>query len=1271
MLKTTRRLLWAGYWLLVALAVLLAMLVLLLRLLLPRIDQYSDDVAQQIARLTGAEVQIEQLAGEWQGVFPLLRLQGLELSQSDQYRFTLKQASISLNLSESLLQLRPVFNQLHFESPQLSLQLSAEASSADSSSPTVPVFPLWVLDQPLELSGGHVEIHRGDAPVLEVRDISAGLVAVRRTWQMTLDAQLGREQEFRSARIVIEGQGAPQRGRVWLYGELDGLAPSLLQEVLPEGLALKSTNLRQQFWARIQGGELKQAQALSDLRALQLGEQWALTDSQLLFDLQRVPSGLQLQLHDSALVLNDKRLSLPVVAADFDRQWQLKTVQIPELALAPITDFLKPQPLSETLQGVVKDLDLRGALKNVRAQWPADNSALDAFELAADLEQVSFDAWDDVPQILGINGRLEADATGGKIHLDSSDFTLNFPTLFPDGWRYSEADGVVAWSLLDDAAVIHSELLHLKQPEIEANGRFSLHLPFDGGQTELTLMIGTRAADGRVAPRYVPPAEVGKDLHRWLSGAIRAGDVKRGAFLLNGGTRSRLDDYQMPVVQMFFDVEQAEFAYQPGWPAITGGNAFMLYKDGALSVDVTEGRLLESDIGRAWVGLRPDGSRLDIIGDLKGDAADVRTLLLESPLRELTGDELARWQMSGALTTDLALAIPLTAGKPDVDVVSTLTGGTMSSKLYRLEFSEIEGQLRYQTPLGLQAENLKTSFFGHRSQVNIISERLEAFDNAIRTQVQLDSRIDMAVLRDWLALPFLNIARGETWYRARLNLCQTSVAGCSGLDVRSSLQGVEVVGPRMLAKSADSQRYFQMTSDLAEEERLSLRYGDDVRARLLLKDQSLERGRIAFNRTPVTLPPDPGLRVIGTVPELEFERLMLLLERAGLWADGGQVVRSGTGAGRAEMLHSVALNIGTFRIGDTEVTGLDTLVKPERDGWALNIASEMLTGTARFPYNGDPYQIDIAGLNLTSSKVPDTAQIPPEVTLKPEALPRSDVNIQQLTLNGKPLGSWAFKLLPQPDGARIQEVKGKLQGLTMNGALDWSNGLIDESSLTLKVQGGNLADVLEAWGHGRALSNDTFSSNLQLEWPGAPWQFGIARTTGNVRFVVKKGQLVETGASSNFLRLFGILNLNALGRRLRLDFSDLFRKGVAFDRIGGDYQLARGIARTRKPFEMAGPSVDMKLNGQIDLVNETLNKRMEVTLPVTSNLPVVGVLLGATPQVAGAVFLIDKLIGDQLQKFTTIRYRISGSWDDPQITLPGEEKKTPAKGSSMDKMESK
>ncbi len=1264
MLKTTRRLWWTGYWLCAVLISLFAMLVLLLRLLLPQVTQYRADVEQLLSEQLTATVEIAQLEGEWQGAYPTLRLQGLSVKQAGTGHFSLQRAEVGINLAESLLQWRPVFTRLQFIHPDITLirstpdPASTEAPSKASTDTALAV-PLWLLDQPLEISEGVVSVEQADGGQLQLKGVSAGLVAMGSTWQMTVEGQLGSGDEFRSVKTIIEGLGAPQRGKAWLYAEFDGIAPSVLNQYLPESVHLKGTNLKQQLWARLQGGKLQQMQALTDLRSAQLGEQWLLEDSRLLLDLQALPNGYQVQLHGSHLNLNGHRLTLPVVAGNLVQRygsWWLDRAQAPHISLDTVTAFAITQPLSEEILTIVRELNLRGDLNNLTASWSSPKW-LD-FSLAADLDQLALDDWAGVPQIEGISGRLEATAKGGKIHLNSQQFTLGFPDLFPEAWRYGQADGVVGWTISEDAATLHSELLHLKQPEIEAHGRFSLRLPFDGGQTELTLMIGTREADGRVAGRYVPPAEVGKATHRWLVGAIKAGAVRQGGFLLNGGTHSQLEGYQLPSVQMFFDVNNAEFAFQPGWPAVKQGDAFMLYKDGALSVDITQGKILDSTLERAWVGLTPAVQRVDVIGELDGDAADIRTLLLDSPLHELVGDELKNWQLKGALKTELAVAIPLEGAEPVVNISSTLSKGQFGSRRYKLNFSDVAGILRYKTPWGLEADTLSAQFFGKPASIKINSGPVAEFGNSARTQIELDSRIDIATLRDWLTLPFLNIAQGETWYRARLNICKTAKPGCSGLDLRSSLQGVEVVGPEVLAKARDEQRYFRLQSDLNQaKEQITLRYGDAIRARLQLKNQTLERGRIAFNRTPVILPPDPGLRVIGSLPELKFERLMPMLERAGLLADTGSA--STAPVKGKSVLHSVALNIGRFSLADTVVENLDTLVRPMSRGWNLHVASETFTGSVLFPANGDPYEINIAGLNLnrdvTQAAAIDAAVLD-DSPVRADALPRSNVVIQQLKLNDKPMGAWSFALIPDAKGVTIRNIQGQLANVELQGEVRWDEGERDQSALTLKVKGGDLGDVLQQWGHDRALENKELTAYLQLEWSGAPWQFRVGRASGETRFIIKKGRLVETGASSNFLRLFGILNLNSLGRRLRLDFSDLFEKGVAFDRIGGDYRLLNGIARTHKPFEMTGPSVDMKLTGELDLERETLKKQMEVTLPVTANLPVVGVLLGAAPQIAGAVFLIDKLIGDKLEKFTTIRYRVDGPWADPQITLPGGKK---------------
>ena len=134
-----------------------------------------------------------------------------------------------------------------------------------------------------------------------------------------------------------------------------------------------------------------------------------------------------------------------------------------------------------------------------------------------------------------------------------------------------------------------------------------------------------------------------------------------------------------------------------------------------------------------------------------------------------------------------------------------------------------------------------------------------------------------------------------------------------------------------------------------------------------------------------------------------------------------------------------------------------------------------------------------------------------------------------------------------------------------------------------------------------------------------------------------------------FLRLLGIFNVDALAKRLTFDFSDLYEPGMPFDRFSGNLAIAKGQLNTVEPVRVVSPTAEISLQGTANLVDETLNERLTATLPISSTLPVAGLLL-ATPQIAGLLYITDKLIGDQLSKVTSIQYQIEGPFSDPKVT---------------------
>ncbi|RMF18019.1 MAG: hypothetical protein D6758_05000, partial [Gammaproteobacteria bacterium] len=96
--------------------------------------------------------------------------------------------------------------------------------------------------------------------------------------------------------------------------------------------------------------------------------------------------------------------------------------------------------------------------------------------------------------------------------------------------------------------------------------------------------------------------------------------------------------------------------------------------------------------------------------------------------------------------------------------------------------------------------------------------------------------------------------------------------------------------------------------------------------------------------------------------------------------------------------------------------------------------------------------------------------------------------------------------------------------------------------------------------------------------------------------------------------------------------------------------IQAGVLRFTQPLAIQTPNSAYNLSGSLDLVKDTLDMQMIVALPVSKNLPLAAILLGA-PQVGGALFLLDKLLGDPLSNLTTATFDVKGTLADPKVTL--------------------
>ena len=301
-----------------------------------------------------------------------------------------------------------------------------------------------------------------------------------------------------------------------------------------------------------------------------------------------------------------------------------------------------------------------------------------------------------------------------------------------------------------------------------------------------------------------------------------------------------------------------------------------------------------------------------------------------------------------------------------------------------------------------------------------------------------------------------------------------------------------------------------------------------------------------------------------------------------------------------------------------------------------------------------PIVADMEYVRLPAAK-PKTEDAPepegpdPLANFDPRQIPALNLRVAHVFQGDDDMGTWSLKARPDGQGVQFSDLDINLKGLHMGGAIGWQ-GVPGQTRSWYKgrMQGEKLSEVLKAWGYAPSATSESFRLDADGHWPGSPAWFNLKRYSGSLDAALRKGQFVEVQGSASALRVFGLLNFNSIGRRLRLDFSDLLDKGLSYDRVKGNLLATDGVFVTQAPITMTGPSSNLELNGTLNMVNEGIDAKLLVTLPVTNNLPIAALIVGA-PAIGGALFIADKLLGDRVARFASVQYDVKGTLHDPQL----------------------
>lgn len=210
----------------------------------------------------------------------------------------------------------------------------------------------------------------------------------------------------------------------------------------------------------------------------------------------------------------------------------------------------------------------------------------------------------------------------------------------------------------------------------------------------------------------------------------------------------------------------------------------------------------------------------------------------------------------------------------------------------------------------------------------------------------------------------------------------------------------------------------------------------------------------------------------------------------------------------------------------------------------------------------------------------------------------------------------------------------------------------------------NSGALLARLGMPQAVKGGKGTLTGQISWLGSPLDLDIRSMGGDVKVLINEGQFLK--ADPGMAKLLGVLSLQALPRRLVLDFRDLFQQGFAFDSIDGDVKIAQGVATTRN-LRMRGVQAIVLMEGQADLVKETQNLHVFVVPEINAGTASLA-YAAINPVVGLGTFLAQMLLRKQVSEAATREFWVTGPWADPQVSKGGgprpDGSPEPAQGSS-------
>lgn len=1242
-------------WTVLAAGFAFAAIVLSLRYwVLPNIEQYREDIARAVSQAANQRVTIGKISASWDGIRPELVLENIAVfDAADQPVLELPRVDNTLSwLSLATFELR--FYSIEFHRPVLNVRRDANgaiwvAGVAVTRKPQEgDGIADWLLRQreivvrdatlswrdemrgapQLDLKRVQLQIvNHGDrhrfglraippphlAGPLDIRgDLSGETVRMLSDWNGKFFVQLDYA-DIAAWRTWVpfpiefpQGAGAL---RLWL-----GFSRHQLKEIIAD---VRLADVRTRLARDLPELDLTELSGRVAWKTSAGGEEFSTAKLAL-----TAQGGLALQPVDFLLRLT----------AGEDRGPPRGELQANALDLQPLVTLADRLPLAAEFRKQLVDLAPRGSLYDVVVRWSGEWRQPGQYSVRGRFHELAMNRLGRIPGFSGISGNIDGNEKAGSLHLNANGATIDMPLVFRDPLQFDAFTAQIAWSRSGADAQIKMNSVSFSNQHL-AGTLFGNYRAQPGSKGSIDLTGNLTRADARYASRYIPLA-VGKPARDWLDRAFPAGQSNDVSLRLKGN----LDDFPFSedkggVFQVVAKITGGVLDYAENWPKIENIAGELNFRGKRVDVFARQGTILGARLGKVHAEI-PDLTRTDevlrITGEAGGPTSEFLSFIKKSPVNDMIDRFTEGMNAQGNGNLALKIEIPLGAtGKSKVAGSYQFVSNKIISDVDLPPIEQFNGRLEF-TESSVRMQNATGIFLGGAVTVSATTQR----DSTVRVSLQGRANIDN-LRQAGGASSWMQSLRGAADWRGTFVMHKK----LTDLVIESNLQGIASDLPAPLAKSADDivpLRYERKFTG-PQQEQIVISYGGIVSANLQRRSEGgrsmIRRGNIRFGGA-AAAPERDGVSIGGALKSLNFDRWLAL---TGQSADDIRIEFSGVD------LKVEALDAFNRRFHDVALNGT-----AQGGIWRTTIAGREMEGSAVWQPQGRGKLTARLKKLIIPSVVPDaTAGPAQQASDKKRELPSLDIVADQLQIKDKQLGRLELNAVSEERDWRIEKLRitNPDSTFTVDGA--WQNWLNQpRTQINLQLEVGDIGKLLVRLGYPEGVRRGTARLHGSLSWPRGPQDFDYPALSGNLVLEAAKGQFVKLEPGIG--KLLGILSLQALPRRITLDFRDIFSEGFAFDEILGGVNIGRGIATTDN-FRIRGPAAHVVMSGEVNLVQETQKLRVKITPSLSDSVSVAGALIGG-PIAGVAAFLAQKILKDPLDQIASYEYDVTGTWAEPQVS---------------------